>query len=108
MKMVDHQTPRQDVNPMLFGAFSQAPQEELPVGIIEKHWLPVIPPLGDMVRKSGYDKTGHSRHAIKCAPTGFISSLNEPSRFGTVMRLRPYFWRSTEMISSAVITPVSF
>ena len=80
----------------------------MPVGIVEKHGLPVIPPLRDVMRKSGYDKTWHSRQAIMCAPAGFISSLNEPYRFGTIIRLRPYFWRSTEMISSAVITPVSF
>jgi len=78
-----------------------------PTSIVEKHRLPVISALRDVMRKSWNDKTWHSGHASKCAPAAFISSLNEPFHFGTIIRLRPYFWRRTEMISSAVITPVS-
>ena len=109
MKMVDHQTPRQHFDLILFGAFGQAAQEKLAVGIVDKHRLPVIPPLRDVMRESRYDKTWHSRHAIKCVRADFISVPKLlPYRFGTIIRLRPYFWRSTEMMSSAVITPVSF
>ena len=107
MKMVDHQTPRQHIDLILLGALNQAAQEKLPVGIAKEHRLPVIPPLRDVMRKSRDDKTWHSRHAIKCAPADFISSRSGISRFGTIIRLRPYFWRRTEMMSSAVITPVS-
>src|SRR3954466_6369803 len=101
--MVDHQAPRHHLDLVLLGALSQAPQKELAIRVIEKHRLAVIPPLRDVMRQSRDDKTWHFGHAIKCVPAAFISSQNETFHSGTIIRLRPYFWRSTEMISSAVI-----
>ncbi len=62
MYMIRHQTPGRQLHPMLPALLGEVPKIELTILIVSEHDLPIVSPLGDMVRNTRNHDSCMTRH----------------------------------------------
>lgn len=66
--VVRHQAIGQPANAMLLAVVSDETDVLGSIGVAEKHGLPMVAPVGDMVPATGYDNALCTRHATNSCP----------------------------------------